>query len=134
LIHQFVEFKTAGKVKLPRLSKYYSTLRLLAERHLKGRDFTALSKEDVISIVADIECSSLSDWSKCDYSSITKLFYRWLDKDELVSCIKVKTPAGKTIPEDLATEADVHAMIDAANSSRDKALIACLYEGGFWDR
>lgn len=131
LIHRFVEFKTAGKVKLPRLSKYYSTLRLLAERHLKGRDFTALSKEDVISIVADIERSSLSDWSKCDYSSITKLFYRWLDKDELVSWIKVKTPAGKTIPEDLATEADVHAMIDAANSTRDKALIACLYEGGF---
>jgi integrase len=131
LIHRFIEFKTAGKVKLARLGKYYSILRLLAERHLEGRDFTALTKEDVISIVADIERSSFSDWSKWDYSLIIKIFYQWLGKDELVSWIKVKTPAGKTVPEDLATEADVHAMIDAANYTRDKALIACLYEGGF---
>ena len=34
LIRRFVEFKTAEKVKLPRIVKYLSTLRLLAERYL----------------------------------------------------------------------------------------------------
>ena len=131
LIQRFVEFKTAGRLSLPRIAKYIGTLRLIAERYLEGRDFTALTKEDIISLVAQIERSDLSDWSKRDYALIIKVFYRWLGKEDMVSGIKVKSPEGRTLHDDLVTEGNVQAMIDAANSVRDKALVACLYEGGF---
>lgn len=44
--------------------------------------------------------------------------------------MKVKNPSNKLLPEDLVTEEDVQAMINAAMTDRDKAFIACLYEGG----
>ena len=49
LIRHFCEYKTAQKVKLPRIDKYLSTLRLVAERYLCDRDFTALTSDDIIS-------------------------------------------------------------------------------------
>ena len=131
LIRRFVEFKTAEKVKAPRIAKYLGTLRLIVERYLEDRDFTALTKEGLISVVAKIERCGLSDWSKRDYVLAIKIFYKWLGREELVSWIKIGNPGNKLLPEDLLTQDDVEAMIDAASTVRDKALVACLYEGGF---
>ena len=122
LIRRFVEFKTAEGVKSHRQIKYYNTLRLLAVRHLDGKDFTALTKESIISIVAKIKRSSLSEWTKHDYELVIKLFYRWLGRDDLVSWIKVKSPDGKTLPEDLATDEDIQAMINEGVESARKVL------------
>jgi integrase/recombinase XerD len=131
LILSFYEYKTAQKVKLPRIAKDLGTLRVIAERYLKDRDFTALTSEDIISIIAKVERTGLSDWTKHDYNLILKTFYRWLNRDDIVKVIKVVDPGNKTLPDDLLTEEEVQKMIDAAYTLKDKALIACLYEGGF---
>ncbi len=129
LIRCFCDFKTATKVKLPRIAKYIGTLRIIAERYLNDRDFTDISKKGIISIVAKIERSNLSDWTKHDYLVIIKTFFKYLEKDDLVSWIRPGNPGTTTQPEDLLSEGDILAMIDAASSTRDKALIACIYEG-----
>lgn len=131
LITHFCEYKTAQKVKLPRIDKYLMTLRLVAERYLNDRDFTALTSDDIITIIAKVERSGLSDWTKHDYNLILKTFYKWLNRDDIVKVIKVVNPGNKTLPEDLLTEEDVQKMIDAAYTQKDKAFVACLYEGGF---
>lgn len=131
LIRSFVNFKTAEKVKLPRINMYMSTLRLMAERYLEDRDFRDITKEDMIDIVAKIERGYHSDWTKYSYEVIIKTFYRWLGMTDVIEWIKAKPPGNKKLPEDLITEEEVKAMINVAITLRDKAFIACLYEGGF---
>jgi integrase/recombinase XerD len=129
LIRQFVNFKTAEGVTIARQHKYITTLRLIAERYLDGGSFIDLTKEDLVGLVAKIERSKLGAWSKHDYEVILKTFYKYLDKDQLVSWLKIRSP--KKLPDELITEQEIMAMIDAAYLLRDKAFIAMLYEGGF---
>lgn len=37
----------------------------------------------------------------------------------------------RKLPDDILTEHETSAMIDAAENLRDRAIIAMLYEGGF---
>ena len=60
---------------------------------------------------------------------VLKIFLVGLGKEETIKWMKIKEP--KTLPNDLLNEQEVMALIDAAESLRDKALIAALYEGGF---
>lgn len=131
LIRRFVLQKTAEKVKAPRIAKYLGTLRLLAERYLPDRDYTELSKEDLIGIVAAIERAPLSDWAKHDYKRVLKTFYRWLGRPELLAWLRVSSPDNLLAPEDLLTVGEVQRMLDAALNDRDRAFLACLFDGAF---
>ena len=130
LIRRFVERKVAEGVGVPRQEKYIRMLRLIAERYFeKDYSFSSLKEEDVIAIIGKIESTSLSDWTKYDFKLVLKIFLVWLGKEETIKWMKVREP--KTLPNDLLTEQEVMALIDAAGNLRDKALIAALYEGGF---
>lgn len=131
LIRRFVEFKTAANVKKPRLVKYIGTLRIIAERYLEDRDFTDLGRDDLVTIVAKIERSGLSAWSKHDYKKVLKTFYRWLGRPALLDWLKVQCPKTDIQPEELLAIEEVMLMIEMAKNDRDRALIAALYEGGF---
>lgn len=130
LIRRFVTFKIAEGISGARIAKYYSTLRLLAERFKPpNKTFANLTKDDLIEIAAKIEQAKLKAWTKRDYKLFLKLLYKYLGQD--TSFIKPRDPSNKLIPEDLLTVADVKRMIEAAQSDRDKAFIACLYDGSF---
>lgn len=47
-----------------------------------------------------------------------------------VSAIKAKPQLTKKLPKDLLTKDDIEALINAASTERDRALIATLYESG----
>ncbi len=74
-----------------------------------------------------------------DFVLFLKRFYLWMIDNGYSSIpekkIKaIKPPATNTMTktaEGLLSEEDIRAMIEACFSSRDRALIACLYEGGF---
>ena len=130
LIKDFVKRKVAEGVGVPRQEKYIRMLRLIVERYFeKDYSFSSLKEEDVITIIGKIESTSLSDWTKYDFKLVLKIFLVWLGKEETIKWMKVREP--KTLPNDLLTEQEVMALIDAAGNLRDKALIAALYEGGF---
>jgi len=129
LIKRFVNYKKAEKVGVERQEKYLRILRTIGERFLDGASFSSLKKEDVVRIVSEIEERSWTEWTKYDFRLILKTFLKWLGKTEEVAWVKTTKPKG--LPNELLSEQDVQAMIDASLNLRDKALIAMLYEGGF---
>jgi integrase/recombinase XerD len=130
LVKRFVNYKKAEKVGLERQEKYLRILRIIGDRFLReDESYSSLRKEDVVRIVSEIEGTKWKDWTKHDFRLMLKTFLKWLGKTEEVAWVKTTKP--KKLPDDLLSEQDVQAMIDATVNLRDKALIAMLYEGGF---
>lgn len=130
-ITRFVQFKIAeAAITSNRAEKLSRTLRLIGTRYLKGRTFQDLTREEIIGIIARLEHESeFSAWTRRDYKLILRMFLLWLGKD--ADWIKVTPPRSDVQPEEMLTPEEIAAMVDASNTLRDKALIACLYEGGF---
>lgn len=74
-----------------------------------------------------------------DYVRFLKRFYRWLIENEystvpVEKINKIKAPRytnGVKSAEELLEPDEVRRMIDACTSSRDRAIVSVLYEGGF---
>lgn len=74
-----------------------------------------------------------------DFVVFLKRFYLWMIENGYSSLkekkIKaIKPPATNTMTktaEGLLSEEEIRAMLEACMTSRDRALLACLYEGGF---
>ena len=132
LIERFVQYQAAQGIGKGRLITYTGTLRLIAERHLQGKGYQGLVRDDLIEIVAGIEGSKLGDWGKYGYKTVLKSFYEWQGKHELISWMRIRRkPKSSKLPESMPREQEVMQMINAAYTSRDEAAIATLYEGGF---
>ena len=130
LIKDFVNYKAAvHNIGMLRQDKYLRTLVLIAERYLDSRTYASLTREDVMEIISTIERSRMSGWTKHDYRVILKMFMIWVGKAQEAGWIKTSKP--RRLPDDILSEQDVSTMIDNAKSLRDKAFVACLYEGGF---
>lgn len=100
-----------------------------------GKDFGKASKKDIVALLRMIEGMDYSDWTKLNYKTTLKKFYKWLaggeEYPEQVKWIKTsKRNMNHTLPEELLTEEDVTKLINAAEHPRDKALISVLYESG----
>lgn len=130
-IARFVDFKaTRDKIGIARQEKYLRLLRVIAEKYIEDMSFTAIkTEEDVMRIISEIDRSKLSGWTKHDYQLFLKTFLTWLGKADIVDWIRLPIP--KSFPDEILTELEIQAMIDAAQNLRDKAFIAMLYEGGF---
>ncbi len=74
-----------------------------------------------------------------DYLRMLKRFFVWMSENEYTSInptklkkINVPRPNGSPITaEMILTEEEIKAIIEATTTSRDRALISVLYEGGF---
>jgi Site-specific recombinase XerD len=101
---------------------------------------------DVYSAIESIRSAKKPDGSPrykkntiSDFIRFLKRFHLWLaDNDyssiDVKKLNKIHTPGYDTMTktvEQLLSEEQIKAMIEACRISRDRALIACLYEGGF---
>ena len=135
-IRRFADHCTAEGLSLPRSIKYVYTLRTLAQ--LLEKDFDGADKADIEGRMSAIERhpKGYSAWTKKDFRVCTKKFYKWLrdtgdDFPPEVAWIKTSIRRDrKKMPDELLTEEDVKKLVDAASTSRDKALIFTLYESG----
>ena len=128
LIENFCNDCFAQGIKAGRVQKYAFILRKVAE--WLGKDFDKAGEEDLKKIVAMINTSPFTEWTKYDYKRALKKFFKWLEKEELVSWIKCTGPRNRKLPEEILTEDDIKKMIDAAHDARDRAIVAVLYESG----
>jgi len=102
-------------------------------KHL-GKDAKQATKKDIENLVLQINNSNYAQISKGKLKLTLKRFYKWLYESdyypELVSWIK--TDRGKITKKasDLLTEDEVKQLIAACLNSRDRALIALLYDSG----
>ena len=96
-----------------------------------GKDFDKATKDDLKRVVAMINTSSFTEWTKYDYKRSIKKFFRWLGREELISWLRCSDVKNRKLPEEILTEEDIKKkMIDAARTPRDRAVISVLYESG----
>jgi site-specific recombinase XerD len=127
---RFSEYCFAEGLGKPRVLKYLYHLQFLATWLRKP--FRSATKDDAVTLVAEIERKDLSDWSKHDYKMALKKFFKWLrnseDYLEEVKWLKIKVVRSR-LPEVL-TNQEVTSMAEAADNPRDRALVLTLFESG----
>lgn len=113
---------------------YLTQLVPIAEQ--MGACFLRPSMEDVERVVANIENSDLSEWTKQNKRVALKRFYKWLlGEDEeyppVVRWIKTSVKNHKRkLPKELLTQEDVQGLVRFSLNPRDRALISVLWDSG----
>lgn len=73
----------------------------------------------------------ISEWTLEGYKATLKKFYKWLGKPEPVKDIKYKTKVNyKRKPDFIISQEQVDLLVQAADNSRDKAIISMFYDTG----
>jgi len=131
-----IEFDTACAAEGLSPLRRIHYLRLLAQlaRNM-GRPLKDADKQDVVKLLSKLEGRGYSEWAMHDFKVALKKYYRWLrgleDYPPEVKWIKTTTRNNhKKLPEEVLTEADIRALVEAADNPRDRAFVLVLYESG----
>ncbi len=132
-IREFAQNCMANGIGAGKVYRYTDDLVTLAK--WLNKDFKKCHRKDIEALVLKLEQSDYAEWTKYGIKICVRKFFRWLrNSDELpdeVKWIKLRLKNNtRRLPEDLITEEEAKKMILAADSRRDKALIATLYESG----
>ncbi len=133
-VREFLEDLASQGISVYRQLSYLDHLLPFAKD--VGEGFLGPTKSQVKKAVARIERSDLSEWSKVNKKVAIKRFYKWhLGEDEgypaSVAWIRTTISQSKRkLPEDLLSKEEIRAILDGAISTRDKALISLLADGG----
>jgi len=134
LILGFIEDRLSDGLSKARVIKYINYLIKLS-RWL-GKDFDSANRDDIKSVVMEIEQSTYVDFSKSELRMVLRKLYKWLRQSEdyppEVRWIRprMKKVSKIKMPEELLTEDEVRAMVRASQKERDRAFVAVLYESG----
>ncbi len=127
-IFEFETFCFASGLSIVRVEKYMNALKKLSG--MLSMPLGNVEKNEMLQLVSKIERSSWSSWTKHDYKVCLKKFYAWSGKPDLISWIKAKNTNSHKLPEELLSPAEIEAMLAAALTVEDRALIFCLWESG----
>lgn len=132
LIFDFVDYCFSEGLSKHRVLKYISILKSIAIQ--TQLDFDKVEKKDLYLFISNLERSDRSEWVKHAYKISLKKFYKWHYEEETPELTKwIKTTMkkrNKKLPEEMLTEPDVLNLIENADSIRDKAIIALLWDIG----
>jgi site-specific recombinase XerD len=135
LILRFKDHCLSRGLSESRIIKYISLLKRIAR--MLGKDFDLATKEDIERVVAEISTSTLSEHSKQNLRVAIKKFYRWIyglpkgKNPEITDWISTSLRKNnQKLPEDMLSEEEVMRMIEATPITRDKAIIALLWDTG----
>lgn len=99
-------------------------------RKLK-KPFNEMMKEDVENHIFGINLAPASlDLHKVNIRGFFKWLYKTEDYPENVKWIKLQNHKKRKLPEDILTPYEIKAMMDAADNSRDRALVSVIYDSG----
>lgn len=120
-----------------RLLEYYVKLGLI-DSQLEGKKFRELTEKDLVSLFESMKRRKgqhnrlISTRSINNYQKELRGFLRFLGKHKLADAIKLERmdELNNLTPDDMLTEKDVEALIRAAGTERNRAIIAVLAETG----
>lgn len=104
--------------------------------HLGNIKIGDATKKDIERVLGDMNSTKFSDYTKYHFKVTIKLLYKELLGEGYYypkAIAWLKTGMGKKakmLPEDILSEDEVLKMIETANSARDKAIIALLFDSG----
>ncbi len=136
---KFVNDLALENLSKARLTKYLTTLRLVAEK--LNKDFDLVTIEDLKQFIGKIQQrDDYSPWTKKMYKLLIRRFFKWLKGikgknkyPEIVDWINITMhKSERNLPSsgDLLDEEDIIKLINNAYHPRDRALIAILWESG----
>lgn len=130
------------RLSVPRRLRIMGTISRLATLYFHG-DLRKVTGEDIKDCVVHIESKPYSAWTKAGYKVVIRKFFKWVaygdaaaqtkEVPEIVRWIKVHVrnkDRRRVQASDILTEDEVHRLFVVANTSRDRAFIAMIYELG----
>lgn len=142
LLREFDRHCVAAGLSLPRRVKLTETVYLFGMRYFSG-PFRGASPDAILDGVVAIESSSLALWTKRDYKTAVKKFFKFVEwgADALrrpgypdsvagISVAVRKKDRVRIHASDILTIEEVERLIAAATDSQDRAFITLLYELG----
>jgi len=114
-------------------------IRLWVLARQSEKDLNKFDKDEIKSLIRNVENSDYSVHTKHDYKIAIKKFWQWLEgmewkSKEYPDKVKWIKLSGKNrnskLPEEILTKDDILKMIRATTNIRDKALVSVLYESG----
>ena len=132
-ILKFVDRLSAEGLSKARQIKYIYNLKTISE--LLKMDYDKAKKSDIEKLCSKINNSDYAEWTKHDFKSEIKRFYKWLKQTdeypEEVKWLKNNMKRSKRkLPTELLTIEDVKKLAEYTNNLRDRCLILVLYETG----
>ena len=133
-IIDFTEYCFTEGLSKRRVLKYIYTMAVIAKWF--PQDFNNATRKDVEALVNKIERSDYAEWTKHDYKVAIRKFFKWLRQTEEgypaeVRWIRTTMRKCRTkLPDEILTQEEIQTMVTAATNTRDRALVASLYESG----
>lgn len=134
-LNDFVIFLQAKGAKPMTVEKYTYQYEKFLNAIGGDADLLKAQRPELERAVARINNLSLVDEEKRKIKVMIKVFYKHFLGEDLyypkqIAWIKTSGAKNRMLPEDLLSEDEVIRLLDAANSLRDRALIALLYDTG----
>lgn len=102
--------------------RYHLTL---MERRL-GKPLIRASERDLVNLMKGLRQQK----SGPHFARLLSMFYKSAGRADRVAVCKLKQRVRKLRAEEILTVADVQRLVEACDSSRDRALIGCLWDTG----
>ncbi|MGI6589683.1 MAG: tyrosine-type recombinase/integrase [Candidatus Iainarchaeum sp.] len=135
LILEFYEkYCIKNDLSKARSVKLVFLLRLIVQK--TGKNVCDLTEEDIDNLIIKLNKADYSPETVRDYKVMLKTFFKWYDKGEkigIVANLKAVIPKNKRKvikPEDLLNDDEKLRLLQACNTSMQKAFISCLMETG----
>jgi len=118
----------SGLAPKTRLSRAYIIVNLA--RNVK-KPFSEMTKEDIENHIFGINLAPGSlDLHKINIRGFFTWLYKTEDYPENVKWIRFQNNKKRKLPEDILSPYEIKALIDAADNTRDRALVSFMYDSG----
>ncbi|MDD4251505.1 MAG: tyrosine-type recombinase/integrase, partial [Candidatus ainarchaeum sp.] len=135
LILEFYEkYCIKNDLSKARSVKLVFLLRLIVQK--TGKNVCDLTEDDIDNLIIKLNKADYSPETVRDYKVMLKTFFKWYNKGEKISIVanlKAVIPKNKRKvikPEDLLNDDEKLRLLQACNTSMQKAFISCLMETG----
>lgn len=118
----------ASGLSIARTVKYMQEVKLLYDRGLYR--ILGARHPRITALLATIERSGLSAWTKHDYKLALRKYLAFLGKDDLADEIRLTSVHGEKLPEELLTPDDVRELLEVSRRLEDRAFLLVLWESG----
>ncbi|MDE1871354.1 MAG: tyrosine-type recombinase/integrase [Candidatus Micrarchaeota archaeon] len=138
-VEDFTQFLIASGKNRKTILRHLYCLRIFTQLYGEKKDYKSATRADIQSAILKVETGDYAENTKLKIRITTKYFYKYLMGSiednyypKQVSWIKTFLPSNhkRILPEDILTPEEVLKLIDASKYTRDRAIIALLYDSG----
>lgn len=129
LITKFVK-EYALQKDLSTVRQYFYLTRLKTFARYVNKPVDELTLEDVENYIFYLKNSQYTQWTQQGKKLALRLFYTWLKKPELVRFKLTKKRSEQEADKQILVKQEIDALMQSCNCSRDRAMIAVLWESG----